>query len=79
MARNAPDLVHWTDEQPTRVWDHCHTHGYVRAPLCNRCNTRNWRGWQPAFGRALPTRNLDTTYYQRCPEHGIDPDRHCSA
>lgn len=62
-----------------RVWDHCHTHGYVRAPLCNRCNTRNWSGWQPAYGRALPTRNLDTTYYQRCPEHGIAPDRHCSA
>ncbi|MER7652525.1 MULTISPECIES: endonuclease domain-containing protein [Streptomyces] len=60
------------------VWDHCHTHGFVRAPLCNRCNTRHWRGWQPQYGRAAPTRNLDDSYYRWCPEHA-DVCRPCSA
>ncbi|WP_443048368.1 endonuclease domain-containing protein [Streptomyces sp. H39-C1] len=23
---------------PASVWDHCHEHGYVRGPLCARCN-----------------------------------------
>ncbi|MER6047239.1 endonuclease domain-containing protein [Streptomyces sp. NPDC056149] len=60
------------------VWDHCHTHGFVRAPLCNRCNTRHWRGWQPQHGRGTQSRNLDDSYYRWCPEH---PDgwRSCSA
>jgi hypothetical protein len=35
-----------------RVWDHCHTRGYVRAPLCNRCNTRNWSGCDGHQGMA---------------------------
>ncbi|WP_346179938.1 endonuclease domain-containing protein [Streptomyces osmaniensis] len=29
------------------MWNHCHTHGFMREPLCNRCNARHWRGWQP--------------------------------
>ncbi|MBJ6616367.1 endonuclease domain-containing protein [Streptomyces sp. I4(2020)] len=60
------------------VWDHCHTHGFVRAPLCNRCNTRHWRGWQPQYGRAPHSRNLDDTYYRQCPKHA-DTWRPCSA
>lgn len=60
-----------------QVWDHCHTHGFVRAPLCNPCNTRYWGGWQPAYGRAGPSRNLDTTYYRWCPEHNAG-GRSCS-
>ncbi|MGI5122176.1 endonuclease domain-containing protein [Marinactinospora thermotolerans] len=53
-----------------QVWDHCHTHGYVRAPLCTRYNTRHWRGWQPHHGRATATHNIDPTYYRRCPDYG---------
>lgn len=60
------------------VWDHCHTHGFVRAPLCNRCNTRYWSGWQAQHGRAVPSRNLDDSYYRWCPKH-TDARRLCSA
>jgi hypothetical protein len=60
------------------VWDHCHTHGFVRAPLCNRCNTRHWTGWMPQHGRAAPIRNLDDSYYHWCPRNG-DAWRPCSA
>jgi hypothetical protein len=51
------------------VWDHCHTHGYVRAPLCGTCNTRHWSGWSPERGRPVPSRNVDTSYYRWCPEY----------
>ncbi|WP_276319259.1 endonuclease domain-containing protein [Streptomyces luteoverticillatus] len=60
------------------VWDHCHTHGFVRAPLCNRCNTRHWGGWKPQNGRAVISRNFDDSYYRWCPEH-IDGWGPCSA
>ncbi|MCT9087318.1 endonuclease VII domain-containing protein [Streptomyces sp. ASQP_92] len=60
------------------VWDHCHTHGFVRAPLCNRCNTRLWGGWQAQHGRAPATRNLDDSYYRQCPKHETQW-RPCSA
>ncbi|MGX8906330.1 endonuclease domain-containing protein [Streptomyces netropsis] len=60
------------------VWDHCHTHGFVRAPLCNRCNTRYWRGWRPRHGRATHSRNFDDSYYRWCPEHA-SVRRPCSA
>lgn len=48
------------------VWDHCHTHGYVRAPLCATCNTRYWNGWDAAYGRTTPSSNVDTSYYGYC-------------
>ncbi|MFE5027251.1 endonuclease domain-containing protein [Streptomyces sp. NPDC056656] len=59
------------------VWDHCHTHGFVRAPLCNRCNTRYWRGWEPRQGRSAANHNLDASYYRRCPNYS-DARRACS-
>lgn len=62
-----------------RVWDHCHTHGFVRAPLCNVCNTRHWGGWQPQYGRAAPSSNLDTSYYRWCPCFGYEWEAPCSA
>jgi|SRR3569833_536614 len=61
------------------VWDHCHSHGYVRAPLCTACNTRHWRGWHPQYGRAVPSRNLDTSYYRWCPEYDDRSQASCSA
>ncbi|MGW5440485.1 endonuclease domain-containing protein [Nocardia asteroides] len=57
---------------PAQVWDHCHTHGVVRAPLCGPCNTRHWRGWRPEHGRAPVSRNLDTSYYEWCPDHDAE-------
>lgn len=48
------------------VWDHCHTHGYVRAPLCNKCNTRRWEGWVIKLGRTTPDENVDMSYYDYC-------------
>ncbi|MFI1241082.1 endonuclease domain-containing protein [Nocardia salmonicida] len=51
------------------VWDHCHAHGFVRAPLCGPCNTRHWPGWRPERGRAAVSRNLDSTYYRWCLEY----------
>jgi Recombination endonuclease VII len=58
------------------VWDHCHTHGFVRGPLCNRCNTRTWDGWSPEAGRTRAESNVDGSYYQQCP--GYSTGR-CSA
>lgn len=49
------------------VWDHCHSHGVVRGPLCNRCNTRRWHGWSPESGRVPAEDNVDTSYYRACP------------
>lgn len=66
------------DDERASVWDHCHTHGFVRAPLCNRCNTRNWRGWRPQHGRATHSRNFDGSYYGWCPKHAGSV-RQCSA
>lgn len=63
-----------------QVWDHCHSHGYVRAPLCSPCNTRHWRGWRPEYGRAPRSRNVDTTYYRWCPRRGDEWEVHpCSS
>ncbi|WP_440103722.1 endonuclease domain-containing protein [Streptosporangium sp. H16] len=62
-----------------RVWDHCHTHEFVRAPLCNPCNTRHWSGWQPQHGRAPRSRNIDTSYYRWCPFYGEEQLGKCSA
>lgn len=60
------------------VWDHCHTHGFVRAPLCNRCNTRYWHGWQPRHGRTASSHNLDASYYRWCPKN-MNSQAACSA
>ncbi|WP_324188458.1 endonuclease domain-containing protein [Nocardia higoensis] len=60
------------------VWDHCHTHRYVRAPLCRPCNTRHWTGWNPQHGRAAVSRNLDPTYYRWCPDYDAD-ENSCTA
>jgi hypothetical protein len=60
------------------VWDHCHTHGYVRAPLCGPCNTRHWAGWSPQHGRTAVSRNLDSTYYRWCPDYDTE-ENSCTA
>lgn len=54
--------------EPATVWDHCHTHGWVRAPLCNKCNTRHWAGWRPELGRTRAAVNVDLEYYDWCPD-----------
>jgi Recombination endonuclease VII len=61
-----------------RVWDHCHVHGLVRAPLCNLCNTREWTGWRPQDGRAAPSSNLDTSYYRWCPWYSVEAAAPCT-
>lgn len=61
------------------VWDHCHTHGFVRAPLCSTCNTRYWNGWQPQHGRPAPSLNLDVSYYLWCPQYSQEWQGQCSA
>jgi hypothetical protein len=64
------------------VWDHCHAHGFVRAPLCAGCNTRYWSGWSVEQGRAAPSLNVDPSYYQWCPGrewHGAWWGRECTA
>ncbi|MDR8415068.1 endonuclease VII domain-containing protein [Nonomuraea sp. 3-1Str] len=61
-----------------QVWDHCHAHGYVRAPLCNGCNTRHWTGWHVSQGRAERPVNVDPSYYQRCPRLGDPYGNECS-
>jgi hypothetical protein len=55
-----------------QVWDHCHEHGFVRAPLCNRCNTWHWKGWETPPRQAAI---VDTSYLQYCPKH---KSRRCS-
>ncbi len=47
-----------------RVWDHCHTHGFVRAPLCNACNTRH-------LGRLAPSVRAGRAHIQ--PRHQLLP------
>ena len=46
------------------VWDHCHTHGYVRAPLCSPCNTWHWAGW--GYDVRL-SKKADISYLKLCP------------
>lgn len=45
------------------VWDHCHVHGFVRAPLCDPCNTWMWTGHEVSPRSAKP---VDLAYYKRC-------------
>ena len=33
MSRNREPL-------PAVMWDHCHTHGWIRGPVCHNCNSR---------------------------------------
>ncbi|MGY9066897.1 endonuclease domain-containing protein [Streptomyces sp. CAS3] len=30
--------------RPAKDWDHCHTHGLIRGPLCGSCNTMEGQG-----------------------------------
>jgi hypothetical protein len=60
------------------VWDHCHVHGYVRAPLCQQCNTRHWPGWHESSGLLLAVTNVDTTYYRYCPMASDPRETACS-
>jgi hypothetical protein len=45
------------------VWDHCHEHGFVRAPLCAPCNRWMWSGW-PVPPRKV--KQCDLGYYKFC-------------
>jgi hypothetical protein len=52
-----------------RVWDHCHTHGYVRAPLCRGCNVRYFRGlYRQMYPGCEPNMDVSETYYKNCPD-----------
>ena len=60
-----------------QVWDHCHHHGMVRAPLCDPCNRWMWSGWD------VPPRSVrvvDLGYYRRCTGHEVwaGPQGRCS-
>jgi hypothetical protein len=47
---------------PAVVWDHCHEHGYIRGPLCRRCNTNDY--WLFRAPYRLDRRPID--HVQQC-------------
>lgn len=53
------------------VWDHCHTHSYVRAPPPGRA-THHWYGWKPEYGRPSMSGNLDSSYYRWRPAYDAE-------
>ena len=63
------------------VWDRCHAHGFVRAPLLQHLQhpLLGRLDTPPEQGRAIPSANLDTSYYDWCPSFDDDQAAPCSA
>jgi hypothetical protein len=59
---------------PAAVWDHCHEHGFVRGPLCSRCNLADsWFG-SPFLQGAPQPPIKHIRRCKACAEHGLSPD-----
>lgn len=65
-------------QSPAAAWGHCHEHGYVRGPLCGRCNTLEGTG-HPYYFLRLEGAALHLLECRGCREQRTLPRRYHTA